>query len=475
LFPPGDHPTVPVFMFRYGGDDLGTPPIRWGLAEEVDLHRSLFNGQDRDKVTVLALSLSYSPPRDLDPPIPGRGGWKESFVSSSFLIIEQAGEEATRVVIEDTRFLMAPADGRWYLVDWYEYPASPPTWGTLKAEFLSEPIEPSEPVRQVDDWSAWSPDMSLIAYHRNVVSSQGPAGVYLIEADGTGNRLLIEGNGFEPRQLCFSPDGAHLSMTINLEIHIVDVQTGAVRQVTDSNGNAEAADWSPSGSEMVYQRSFRRSPEDTTGLYVVSVSTGQDRLIFHDGAPIGGGNPRWSPLGGEIAYSAGDPSGNVEIFTVSPDGAQLLRLTDAHQEYATATLPRWINGGERVLYTWRSLDDAGRVETRVVDAKGGNSARWPLHIGYFDAVSPDSRYIITPAPQADGTWVLFIREIDDVAGGTLRQLSSYVPVGYRDTRSRRTVRPENPVARSRRTRAAGIRPRNRESSAQCGRLLNRNE
>jgi hypothetical protein len=426
LFPPTDHPILPSFVFRYGGNDIGAPPIRWETAEELDVHRNLFQAQDGQKISELTLNLTYSHPTDLDPPIPGRKGWKESFVTSSYISFQRPGEESVRIDVRDTRFVMAPGDDRWYIVDWYELPASAPTWGTLKAEFLSHPIPPSQPFFQVDDWAAWSPDGSTIAYHRNVVSSDGPAGVYLIRADGTDTRLLIEGNWFEPRQLRFSPNGTLLSMTINFEIYLLDVRTGKLRQLTNTNNNAQSADWSPDSSGIVYQRSFRRSAQDTTGLYIIGISTANDRLLVHNGAAISGGNPTWSPLD-EIAFSSGNRDGDVEIFKVSPDGLELSRLTNAHEEYAWATLPRWFRGGTQILYTWRARDDAGRVETRVVDSDGKNAATWPLYLGYFDAVSSDSRYAITPAPQADSTWVLFIREIDDVTGATLRQLTSYAP------------------------------------------------
>jgi hypothetical protein len=55
-------------------------------------------------------------------------------------------------------------------------------------------------------------------------------------------------------------------------------------------------------------------------------------------------------------------------------------------------------------------------------------------VNYYDAISPDSRHIVTAAQQDSShtieglpVWVLFIRNIDDVSGTSLRQLTSYSP------------------------------------------------
>jgi hypothetical protein len=64
----------------------------------------------------------------------------------------------------------------------------------------------------------------------------------------------------------------------------------------------------------------------------------------------------------------------------------------------------------------------------------GDTMPWPVLVGYFDAISADSRQIVTVAAQQDThtiyglpVWVLFLRDVDDASGTSMRQLSTYHP------------------------------------------------
>jgi Tol biopolymer transport system component len=218
-------------------------------------------------------------------------------------------------------------------------------------------------------------------------------------------------------------------MTFGFEVFLVDLRDRMLRQLTNTSHNANGADWSPDGRWMVYHRPFHQSPEDSASLYIIDVTSGEDRALFHNGKPVFGGAPRWSPSGNAIAFSAGNRSGDVDLFTIFADGTVLRQLTNAAADYAMATDPHWMYGGTHLLYSWswRYRDDEGSLETRIMRTDGSESTTWPLLLRRFDTISPDSRFIITPGAQEDSTWVLFIREIDDVVGISLRQLTSYTP------------------------------------------------
>jgi Tol biopolymer transport system component len=367
--------------------------------------------------------MQHTPPVDLEPPQPGRDGWKTISTTSIQVHVQSKSEE---VFNGEARFLMAPLDDRWYLVDWYEFPASSGTWGFLKAQFLTNPPQPPQPRIRVDDWAAWSPDMTTIAYHRNASSSAGPPGVYLIQFDGTNNRRLIEGNWFEPRYLRFSPDGTRVSMTIGFEIHAIDIVTHSLRQITFTDRNADQADWSPDGGSLVYYRPFREPPADTTSLFLVDVATGEDHALLAAGRSLYGLSPRWSPQGQPIVFSSPMPGGSAfyDLFTIRSDGADLRRLTDSATDNAMATWPQWFNSGEHILYSWRLLSDATSRETRIIRENGSEDSRWLFSLDFFDVPSPDSNYLITAGPQADSVFVLFVI---DLSSGSRRQLTSYEP------------------------------------------------
>ncbi len=285
----------------------------------------------------------------------------------------------------------------------------------------------------VDEFPAWSPDGQTVAYRRTVVSDAGPPGVYVINRDGTGNRLVLAEDPGVPfpfgsfEELRFSPGGRQLALTVNLEVFLLDLETKDLRQLTRTDHNARSPDWSPDGEWVVYSRPFRRSAElDSAGIYVVEVATGDERALFHDGQPVVGGRPRWSPQGEPIAFWSGEATESLDIFTVRSDGTGFRRLTSTAPD-GFAQFPRWLYGGTYILYYWQLSNDAAQRETRVVTANGRDDGKWPLYLYQSDAISPDSESVVLHGIQDDSLAVLFVRGIDDVDGATLRQLTCYAP------------------------------------------------
>jgi Tol biopolymer transport system component len=291
----------------------------------------------------------------------------------------------------------------------------------------------------VDGYPAWAPDGSSIAYRRAVFSSQGPPGIYLVNRDGTGNRLLLDETPFYSQgfvllqEIRFSPNGLQLSWTKDRELFLLDVKSGALKQLTHTDQNATHPDWSPDGRYIVYKRPFFRSVElDSSGFYIIEVSSGTERALFANGKRITGSNLRWSPQGEPIAFDS-TRDGYPNIHTLRSDGTELRRLTQSANR-AWSEIPHWIENGTQILYAWRLATDPGSLQTRVMNLNGDSHRIWPLTLSELtlqsDAISPDSREVVVPdlPPNSpDSLAVLFIRGLDDVEGTTLRQLTSYSP------------------------------------------------
>ena len=77
---------------------------------------------------------------------------------------------------------------------------------------------------------------------------------------------------------------------------------------------------------------------------------------------------------GKIAFSA-FRNGNMDVYTVNPDGSGQTRLTsDPEWEYD----PAWSPDGSKIAYT-RWIDDFGHKDVYVMDADGANKQRvWGL-------------------------------------------------------------------------------------------------
>ena len=122
-------------------------------------------------------------------------------------------------------------------------------------------------------WQSWSPDGRWIVYAAN--SGKDPGGIYAVNAGGTDMRKLVS-----------MPEDA-------------------------------IADWSPDGTEIVFDHSEQ--------IYLAPLSGGAPALLVDNGD-----SPMWSPDGRWIAFtrwSAGS-GGQGSIWLVHPDGSDLHRVAD---------------------------------------------------------------------------------------------------------------------------------------------------
>ena len=296
----------------------------------------------------------------------------------------------------------------------------------LASSCSQDRIEPlAQPEYAAVDLSpAWSPDGSFVAYSRTYPSTAGPPGIYMIRADGTDNRRLFEAGAGHLR---FSPDGSLLAMEIAGDIFLFDLRSGDLRQLTATEETEVSVDWSPDGRSIVTSGGF----VSDQGLRIVDATTGSVRAITHTLAHVYGDYPRWSPSGGWIAFAASSNDGKRDIFTITPDGTVVNRLTDSEGRHGTADDPRWLYGGTHILYSWHQ-NNSSNNSTRLMRADGSGDSPWPVRVHHWDAISPDSRYVIKIGVQPGDerlfdlpVGVLFVRELDDAHGTTMRQLTTY--------------------------------------------------
>lgn len=121
-----------------------------------------------------------------------------------------------------------------------------------------------------------------------------PFGTYVTDlATGTTTRLAptVTASHDGPR---WSPDAAQVAFAAGGALHVVDLASGAVEQVTDGGASDSSPGWSPDGTMLVFQ-SDRLDPDldddvDVTSIHVLDLASG-DVIDLGEGR-----TPVWSSL-----------------------------------------------------------------------------------------------------------------------------------------------------------------------------------
>ena len=161
-------------------------------------------------------------------------------------------------------------------------------------------------------------------------------------------------------------------------VHIVDIGSGDVRQITHGDYDDDEPAWSPDGSKIVFVSNRTDDPDGNrnTDLWLVDVDgeIGEpDKLTSSNTADT---SPAWSPTGQSIVYTSTDPDvlptyaipqlttidvetrepraieslAEIQVFTprYSPDGKSLLAVSEERGEQSLIAVDV-VDGGARKL------------------------------------------------------------------------------------------------------------------------------
>ena len=118
-----DNTSLPPFLFNFQPVDVepGEEPS-WGLDAELRAHENMFRALEDRNIHSLELTIEQRPPEPLEFPGPGQEDWVEILATNVFLRLMFNPQDGLLVDGGQAEFLLAPADGRWYLVDWKDLP-----------------------------------------------------------------------------------------------------------------------------------------------------------------------------------------------------------------------------------------------------------------------------------------------------------------------------------------------------------------
>jgi dipeptidyl aminopeptidase/acylaminoacyl peptidase len=212
---------------------------------------------------------------------------------------------------------------------------------------------------------AWSPDGTRIAFMRRCWHSDDETDadkeIFVMNADGTGQRNLTRSPRWEDEAPRWSPDGTKIIFASTLGLAVMNAD-GKRQHVLDysSGGYGFAAPWSPDGKRIA----FVRAPGQHYAIYVMkSDGSGETRVTD---ARVESYDPAWSPDGKKIAFTRGLGE-NPEIYLMSPDGSGQRRLTHGGGESAA-----WSPEGTKIAF---ESDRDGHHAIYVMNADGSGATR----------------------------------------------------------------------------------------------------
>jgi WD40-like Beta Propeller Repeat len=244
----------------------------------------------------------------------------------------------------------------------------------------------------------WSGDGRQIAFTR----WRDPRGVWIINADGSGERRLFDWN--ETRWPSWSPDDSQVLFSrqhggrtedkeqcfwgfcFNLpaqphwRLGIVDAANGAFSEPPSADVSL-APSWSPTDDQRIVY-------DGEHGLVIQSLDGTVSYAITNDGRDTG---PTWAPDSSRIAFMRRQHD-HWEIYAVNTDGRNLARLTDTpirpDGTPGSSVAPAWSPDGQYIAFL---TDRTGRWEIWIMHADG--SGQRPMFATALDDLTLSYAYL----------------------------------------------------------------------------------
>jgi Tol biopolymer transport system component len=311
-----------------------------------------------------------------------------------------------------------------------------------------------EPRKLIDDAveADWSPDGSRVVYVRLAGSDSS---IRIVNADGSGDRVLADLPGNVVSSPRWSPDGKTIAYRSTLSnnnivkfVKLVDVETGAIRDLLPERPCLSGLTWSGDGKHLVFSwsedllaglasTSARMSIQDVASGVTEDLFWTRDTLLLQTGTrldlagpgklvfstintaqslrevPLRGRaerrtltsgssvdrQPVYAPDGETILFSS-NRGGNLDLWTINTRTGAVRQLTD---DEARDWDPAYTADGSRILW---SSDRGGNLEIWIANADGSGARQ----------VSSDGVGAENPGATPDGEWIVYMTSNPDKAG-----------------------------------------------------------
>ena len=233
--------------------------------------------------------------------------------------------------------------------------------------FLAEVTGTNHPLPGTGESVTWSPDSRLVAF---LSATPGPEPVAADGAPIVIDRYLYRTTGGDGR--------SYFNDNRRLHIFVVDVESRAVRQLTDGSGYEHSIDWSPDGTEILFVSNGEPDPDRffNHDIFAVRVAEGAIRRLTQTESVLY--RPSWSPDGRSIAFqgttrgltSSETTMEDTRVWVMNADGSNRRALGDGIDNRQGA--PRWSSDGRHLYFT---VQERGSVHLYRLPVSGGAPER----------------------------------------------------------------------------------------------------
>lgn len=279
----------------------------------------------------------------------------------------------------------------------------------------------------------WSPDGQKIAFEGGL---EGKLNIFTIDIDGK-NLTQLTDEEYNDERPVWSPDGKRIAFfsnrsekkdqqPVSLQIYIMNADGTGQRRITHEGPALEFnISWSPDGNWLVFQSRPEIDP-GVHSLYIIGTD-GLDRRRITDGR-YSDTSPEWSPDGNLILFS--QSAANYKFFrNQTPEERQQGRnsaeimvysledetITPITQNEFRDYDPSWNADGSEIYY----LQDNGQKKTFFRQKLGESEA---ISVADGDVVSnrrfvtktrlsPNGRFL-TYHKEVDGVWSIYIYDLE---------------------------------------------------------------
>jgi Tol biopolymer transport system component len=224
-----------------------------------------------------------------------------------------------------------------------------------------------------------------------VADTIGQHGIFVINSDRTGGRLLTPDATVQLRASSWSPDGKNIAfyaarpedsqirkkyrMPLHFPLYLMDAAGGNQRRLLDFP--VSSFQWSPDSRQMLFVSAYEDPEHDDpdvvkgikapmSAIYLLDLQTGVQKRVTDFNQNCYGS---WSPDGSRLALSFGDAESS-DIYIVSVDGKHTRRITDSH---GINVRPVWSPDGKRIAYvSFVQQDNKMVASAYIMESDGTN-------------------------------------------------------------------------------------------------------